>query len=772
MAREFVMGARINLNTSGYSSGMAQAIRDTQIFGHSIDTGSSNLRSFDSSVHRTGSSMSQMARQVRTATNEIHEQSRAAGTLRNSLSGLKGVIAAVAGSMAVKGAYNWMVGANADMEQYKNTLTVVMGSQQKAVEQLAWAQKFAAKTPFEIPSIVDATTRLESYGIESKKVLGITGDMASVMGKDLMQAVEAVADAQTGELERMKEFGITKKMIEDQAKMLGTSPINNKGQITDMKAFNTAMFSLMEERFKGGMEMQSKSFKGMLSNAADFMGSMGRRLGQPLFEKAKVGLGDFIGFLSRLQDSGAIDSFITKTQKVGSAIWNAFSTAGSMIVGLFNAIKGPASATIGYLADNFKTLGPYIFGVGSALLVYAGYLKMVALQTKIVTIATRVWNAVTKMSPIWLVAAAIGLLVGYLINLAGGWGVVKQQLIAFLPVLQQLWSSIVAGVMSVLKQLWSVALTVFSNFKTMILPIVLDVINTIVSVFASLVGWVRTHWTTISVVIQIAWAVISAYISAGINTAKIIITGGFQYISEIISGVWNVIKGVIQIGWSIISGLFKTGVALLQGDWKGAWDNMLGMLKGVWSGVKDFFSGLKDLFFDSGKAIMKTLVDGIKSMASAPFDAIKGALSKARELLPFSDAKTGPFSQLTHNGGKIMSTLAEGVYKQAGALHRSMSQAFAGAPALAAGYGFVDSGGYSVGAGSVNQMKNFPVTSAKTTNNSSSKTVSFGDTHVHIDGSGIKNIEELGDVIVEVLHDRLSAADEIYSSADMGRLLD
>ncbi|MFY2158554.1 hypothetical protein ACOSZF_23660 [Cytobacillus firmus] len=592
MAREFVMGARINLH-DGFTNPMRDVIQATNTFRQNMGQADSTAGRFHDSMGRLREANGRFASSADMATREMQDQAQASTTLRDRLFGLQGVVAAVAGSMALKGAFNWLVGANADMEQYQNTLTVVLGSQQKAVEQMKWAQDFATKTPFEIPQIIEATTRLQSYGIESKKVLGITGDMASVMGKDLMQAVEAVADAQTGELERMKEFGITKKMIEDQAKLLGTNPINNKGQITDMKAFNTAMFSLMEQRFKGGMEMQSKSFKGMLSNVSDFMGTMGRRLGQPLFDKAKSGLQDFLGFLNRLQDSGAIDSFISKTQKVGSVIWNAFSTAGSMIAGVFNTIKGPATATIGYLTDNFKTLGPYIFGVGSALLVYAGYLKMVALQTKIVTIATRVWNAVTKMSPIWLVAAAIGLLVGYLINLAGGWGVVKQQLIAFLPVLQQLWSSIVAGVMPVLKQLWSVALTVFSNFKTMILPIVLDVINTIVSVFASLAGWVRTHWTTISAVIQIAWAAISAYISAGINTAKIIITGGFQYISEIISGVWNVIKGVIQIGWSIISGLFKTGVALLQGDWKGAWDNMLGMLKGVWSGIKTFFSGLK-----------------------------------------------------------------------------------------------------------------------------------------------------------------------------------
>lgn len=100
------------------------------------------------------------------------------------------------------------IGANASMEQYVNTLSVVLKSNEKAMETLAWAEKFAAATPFEIPDIIEATVRLESYGLKAQDVLEATGDMAAVMGKPLMQAVEAVADAQTGELERLT-FSLT-----------------------------------------------------------------------------------------------------------------------------------------------------------------------------------------------------------------------------------------------------------------------------------------------------------------------------------------------------------------------------------------------------------------------------------------------------------------------------------------------------------------------------------------------------------------------------------
>lgn len=41
--------------------------------------------------------------------------------------------------------------------------------------------------------------------------------------------------------------------------------VNNKGKIVDQKKFNDALFALMEERFKGGMEIQAKSYKGIMS---------------------------------------------------------------------------------------------------------------------------------------------------------------------------------------------------------------------------------------------------------------------------------------------------------------------------------------------------------------------------------------------------------------------------------------------------------------------------------------------------------------------------
>lgn len=98
-------------------------------------------------------------------------------------------------SSTLQSVANATIGANANLEQYENTLTTVLKSHEAAKETLQWAEEFAASTPFEIPDIVQATTRLSAYGLKAQDVLQQTGDMAAVMSRPLMQAVEAVADA-------------------------------------------------------------------------------------------------------------------------------------------------------------------------------------------------------------------------------------------------------------------------------------------------------------------------------------------------------------------------------------------------------------------------------------------------------------------------------------------------------------------------------------------------------------------------------------------------
>ena len=189
----------------------------------------------------------------------------------NSLSGtIKRMMGALGAGLTIKTAFE---GAS-NIEQYRNTLETVLKDPVAAQKKLAWGSRLANRTPFETEEIISGLTKMQSYGMEGDRVLKSTGktyiemigDMASAMNKPFEQAVEALADSRTGELERLKEFGITKNMIGDFAKSQGYGEMfNNQGQIKDINLFNKALFELMNSKYGGAMEKQARTFKGAIS---------------------------------------------------------------------------------------------------------------------------------------------------------------------------------------------------------------------------------------------------------------------------------------------------------------------------------------------------------------------------------------------------------------------------------------------------------------------------------------------------------------------------
>ena len=69
--------------------------------------------------------------------------------------------------------------------------------------------------------------------------------------------------------------------------------------------------------------------------------------------------------------------------------------------------------------------------------------------------------------------------------------------------------------------------------------------------------------------------------------------------------------------------------------------------------------------FQSGAAVMDTFAQGIWSKIGGPAEAVKSALTYIGNLLPHSDAKTGPLSRLTASGHSLPNTFATGITKGA-----------------------------------------------------------------------------------------------------------
>ncbi|OMC81850.1 hypothetical protein BK128_21520 [Viridibacillus sp. FSL H7-0596] len=474
-------------------------------------------RNFASGVQRAAGSTRDFERRLRQSSNQVRQFSRAAtASFANVAKGIAGLAATYVGFSFMKNLTTEAVNAAAGLESYRATLNVVMGDQKKAAKTMAWATDFANKTPFETDSVVEATVRLQSYGLKAQKVLPTIGDMAGVMGKDVMQAVEAVADAQTGELERMKEFGITKAMIEKKAgKMFkNQTVINNKGQIVDQKKFNDALFGLMNDRFKGGMDMQSKTFKGIVSNITGTwktglatmagISASGDIVKGGLFDTLKdkaMGLSDYMSTLSENGTFEAIGSKIASgvtiaVEKVGQLKDNLVNMYTSAKPGIdwmtstgFPAIKDgigfavdKATDFYNFISSNWSAIGPVVAGVTTSIAAFKiGVIAVTAAQniwkgvTTATSIAAGILNGTLAVSPLGWVAIAIGAVVTAGVLLWQNWDTVKEKAGELWSWLKEKFSGIKDSVTSSLQPImsffdslmnkWESFKSALSNFK-------------------------------------------------------------------------------------------------------------------------------------------------------------------------------------------------------------------------------------------------------------------------------------------------------------------
>jgi len=163
-----------------------------------------------------------------------------------------------------KDALMGIVNTGANFETYTVQWETLLGSTAAAEERMRSLFTFAASTPFQLPGVVDAARIMESFGVYSERALTAAGDMASAFGKPFQDAAMAIAGATTGEMERLKAFGITSFHI---AEEIGHKI--NRSTKEGLKEVEEAVISLFEKKAMGGMVRMSKTYKGIMSMFAD-----------------------------------------------------------------------------------------------------------------------------------------------------------------------------------------------------------------------------------------------------------------------------------------------------------------------------------------------------------------------------------------------------------------------------------------------------------------------------------------------------------------------
>jgi hypothetical protein len=280
--------------------------------------------------------------------------------------------------------------------------------------------------------------------------------------------------------------------------------------------------------------------------------------------------------------------------------------------------------------------------------------------------------------------------------------------------------------------------------------------NAVVKGWTAMVNWIKMAIQKIGAFFKKWGVTILLAIFAPWALGLLFIVKHWRQISSFLQGVWRNIASAAGRLWAAIVAAVKKAVLSALRTAVGLRTAVINTLKSVWRHLTQWIGNAIKNAFNWGRKLMQTFSKGISSGWRWMKGALTSSFNKARKFMPHSDAKEGPFSDLTTSGRKLMSTMAAGVKMGQGSLHTAMRSAFNGAPKLQTATigGGINPGGSPAG-------------------RSGGKQVSIGQLvgEVHLHDVGQKDTKQLIDELISGLHDRLKNAGDVVAGGEMGAVL-
>lgn len=204
----------------------------------------------------------------------------------NLAAGFKNLVGALVAVETARRGLDKLVEVQRTFDKLNAGLITATGSSLKAGEAFEVLQKFAQDTPYGLEQATEGFVKLVNLGLTpSERALTSYGNTAAAMGKDLNQMIEAVADAATGEFERLKEFGIKAKQQGDEVSFTfqGTTT-KIKNNAADIEEY---LLKIGEVNFAGAMKERMNSLDGDIANLSDTWDNL-------FLNISKQGVGDAI----------------------------------------------------------------------------------------------------------------------------------------------------------------------------------------------------------------------------------------------------------------------------------------------------------------------------------------------------------------------------------------------------------------------------------------------------------------------------------------------
>lgn len=514
----------------------------------------------------------------------------------NSAKSLVGKLGAVTGAVAkIGGAFTAIAGGlvgskliqtQREFDVLNSSLLTAMGSTEAAAAKFKELNEFAAQTPYTLSQSVMGFVQLKNLGLDpSIKTMEAYGNMASAMGKDLSQMIEAVADASTFEFERLKEFGI--KASQDTKK--GIVEFTFQGQTKKIKRNAKAIQKYLldvTKQFDGSMNNRMATLDGAFAN-------FGQNFDNVLLKISQSGIGQAVA--SVLNKASAqlqiffefLDSEEGK-QKIETVV-NAIKTTWGSLKAFFGPIMSSIGSAVSYAVDYMQAL-KQAFDLGAESDSLADFPSSIQFIVKAVSKATPIVVKAIDMAK--EAFKTLGLWIDKTIQYGHSikeWCIENKEVLIALGV----------GIGSVI--------TVYGTFIG------------VIRAFDATVGSVVIGLTKLGGVLSKVGAIIAFITSplglVAVGVAAVIAAFTYFYrtnetFRNVVHGVWEFIKTAWNAIGNVISSTVSTVTTVISNWWNFLKTGFTSTFSYVGNFVSTIFDGIKSAFY----AVINFVIDGVNMM--------------------------------------------------------------------------------------------------------------------------------------------------------------
>lgn len=269
--------AQLRTASKELGNDMATAFKKADVQANKLDADLkkevADLKEIEKQLNKNNKAVGQKSKDLKSVNKEV-------SVLQTGFAKLGPLVAATFSIGAISAFVGKIISVRSEFEKFEAVLTNSLGSKSVAQTALRQLQQIAAETPFSVAELTESYVKLVNQGFEpTREQIIALGDLAASTGKQFDQLTEAIIDAQTGEFERLKEFGI--RASKEGANVTFTfKGVQTQTEFTN-QSIRDYILSLGElEGVSGSMAAISKTLGGQISNLGDNFDALFNNLGK------------------------------------------------------------------------------------------------------------------------------------------------------------------------------------------------------------------------------------------------------------------------------------------------------------------------------------------------------------------------------------------------------------------------------------------------------------------------------------------------------------